>query len=120
MTTIRLYFDEDTMRHSLVRALRSRGIDVITALDAGMIERPDADHVAYASSQGRVLCSSNAGDYYRLHTDHLASGKTHVGIIVIAQQRYTVGDQMRRILKLIAVRTAVDMRDRIEFLSAWG
>ena len=118
--TICLYFDEDSMRHSLVRALRSRGIDVITALDVGMIERPDEDHLAYASGQGRVLCSSNAGDYYRLHTELLAMGKSHAGIILIAQQRYTVGDQMRRILKLIAVRSAADMRDRVEFLSAWG
>jgi hypothetical protein len=118
--TIRLYFDEDTMRHSLVRALRSRGIDVITALDASMIERPDADHLAYASSQSRVLCSSNSGDFYRLHTELLAIGKSHAGIILIAQQRYTVGDQMRRILKLIAVRSAADMRDCVEFLSAWG
>jgi len=118
--TIRLYFDEDTMRHSLVRALRSRGIDVITALDVGMIERPDADHLAYASGQGRVLCSSNTGDYYRLHTELLARDESHAGIVLIAQQRYTVGDQMRRILKLIAVRSAADMRDRVEFLSAWG
>jgi hypothetical protein len=115
-----LYFDEDTMRHSLVRALRSRGIDVITALDVGMIERPDADHLVYASSQGRVLCSSNTGDFYRLHTELLATGKSHAGIILIPQQRYAVGDQMRRILKLIAVRTAADMQDRVEFLSAWG
>jgi hypothetical protein len=35
-------FDEDSMHRSLVRALRARGVDVITALDAGMIERADA------------------------------------------------------------------------------
>jgi hypothetical protein len=34
---IRLYLDEDSMSRSLVRALRSRGVDVMTALDAGMI-----------------------------------------------------------------------------------
>jgi hypothetical protein len=118
--TIRLYFDEDSMRHSLVRALRSRGIDVITALDADMVERPDADHLAYAARQGRVLCSSNAGDFYRLHSELLATGKSHAGIILIPQQRYTVGDQMRRVLKLIAVRSAADMQNHVEFLSAWG
>jgi len=118
--TIRLYFDEDSMRHSLVRALRSRGIDVSTALDVGMVERSDADHLAYASGQGRVLCSSNAADFYRLHGELLATGKSHAGIILIPQQRYTVGDQMRRILKLIAVLSAADMRDHVEFLSAWG
>jgi hypothetical protein len=47
--TIRLYFDEDSMRRSLVRALRARGVDVITALDAGMIEREDVDHLDYAT-----------------------------------------------------------------------
>jgi hypothetical protein len=118
--SIRLYFDEDTLRHSLVKALRSRGVDVITALDANMIERPDAEHLAYASGQGRVLCSSNTGDFYRLHSELLALGKSHAGIILIPQQRYSVGDQMRRILKLIALRSAADMQDHIEFLSAWG
>ncbi len=40
------------MRRSLVRALRARGVDVITALDAGMIEREDAEHLDYATEQG--------------------------------------------------------------------
>jgi len=31
MTTIALYMDEDSMRHSVVRALRARGVDVTTA-----------------------------------------------------------------------------------------
>jgi hypothetical protein len=59
--TIRLYFDEDSMRRSLVRSLRARGIDVVTALDAGMIECKDAEHLDYATEQGRVLCSFNVG-----------------------------------------------------------
>ena len=52
---IRLYFDEDSMRRSLLRALRARGVNVITALDAEMIERKDAEHLNYATQQGRVL-----------------------------------------------------------------
>ena len=108
------------MRHSLVRALRSRGADVLTALDAGMIERTDADHLAYASQHGRILCSSNAGDFYRLHSELIAQGKSHAGIILIAQQRYTVGEQMRRLLRLMAAKSPRDMQDQIEFLGAWG
>ena len=82
--TIHLYFDEDSMQRSLVRALRARGVDVITALDAGMIEREDAEHLDYATEQGRVLCSFNVGDFYRLHSDYLAQGKPHAGIITYA------------------------------------
>jgi methylmalonyl-CoA mutase cobalamin-binding subunit len=47
--TIRLYLDEDSMRRSLVRALQARGVDVITVLDAGMIEREDREHLDYAT-----------------------------------------------------------------------
>lgn len=69
--TIRLYLDEDTMDRDLVQALRARNVDVVTALDAGMVERADAEHLDYASEQGRVLCSFNAKDFYRLHSEYL-------------------------------------------------
>jgi Domain of unknown function (DUF5615) len=57
--TIRLYLDEDSMRQALVQALRARGVDVITALEADMIERADEEHLDYATAQGRVLYSFN-------------------------------------------------------------
>lgn len=66
---IRLYLEEDSMRRSLVRALRARGIDVITALDAGMIGR-------------------------------------------------TVAEQTRHLLRLVASKSAADMKNRVEFLRA--
>ena len=116
---IRLYFDEDSMQRSLVRALRARGVDVVTALDAMMIERGDAEHLDYATQQGRVLCSFNVGDFYRLHTDYVAHDKPHAGIILMRQQHYSVGEQMRRLLKLIASKSAEDMKNWIEFLAAW-
>ena len=56
--TIRLYLDEDTMREAFVRALRARGVDVVTALEAGMIERPDREDLDYATAQGRSSASS--------------------------------------------------------------
>jgi len=117
---IRLYFDEDSMRRSLVRALCARGVDVITALDAGMVEREDAEHLDYATEQGRVLCTFNAGDFYGLHSEYVAQGKPHAGIILMRQQYYSVGEQMRRLLKLMASTSADEMKNWVEFLSAWG
>ena len=117
--TIRLYLEEDSMRHALAQALRSRGVDVLTALEAGMIERQDAPHLEYATAQGRVLYSFNVRDFYRLHAAFLAQGKTPAGIILAQQQRYTVGEQMRRLLKLSAAKSAEDMQNQVEFLSAW-
>ena len=118
--TIRLYFDEDAMDRSLVRALRARGVEVVTAIEAGFVERPDEDHLTYAADQGCVLYGFNVADYYRLHTAFLSAGKTHAGIILARQQHYSVGEQMRRLLKLIAAVAEQEMKNRVEFLSAWG
>ncbi len=118
--TIRLYFDEDAMDRNLVQALRARGVEVVTALEAGLIERPDDDHLAYATDRGYVLYGFNAADYYRLHAALLSAGKTHAGIILARQQHYSVGEQMRRLLKLIAAVSAQEMKNRVEFLSAWA
>jgi len=117
---IRLYFDEDSMDRDVVNALRVRGVDVITALEAEMIEQSDATQLKYAAAQGRVLYSFNVGDFYHLHTDYLTQGKSHAGIILAPQQRYSVGEQMRRLVKLIAVKSVESMRNQVEFLSAWG
>jgi hypothetical protein len=95
-------------------------MDVTTAYSEGMIGKDDHEHLDYATSQGRVLFSFNRGDFYRLHTQYLAQGKSHAGIILARQQRYSVGEQMRRILKLSAAKSAEDMQNRVEFLSAWG
>jgi len=72
----RLYLDEDSMDQALVRALRARGVDVMTAHEAGMIERSDRDHLQFATAEGRVLCTFNVGDFYELHSAYLAQSKT--------------------------------------------
>jgi hypothetical protein len=117
---IRLYFDEDSMDRNLLRTLNARGVDVITALGAGMINRSDEEHLDFANSQARVLCTFNVGDFMRLHKAYLAQGKHHTGIILASQQKYSVGEYMRRLLKLMSSKSAEEMYDQVEFLSAWG
>lgn len=111
-----LYFDEDSMDRDLVTALRARGADIITAADSGMLGRSDPDHLDYAAAQERVLYTFNRGDFYRLHTRYLAEGKTHAGIILAHQQRYSIGQQMRQILELIGSKSVEEMRNNAVFL----
>ena len=101
---IKLYLDEDAMDRDLADALRQRGVDVLTALDAGMIARPDKEHLEFAISQGRVLYSFNVGDFAALHSELLLAGTNHSGIILARQQRFGPGEQMRRLLRLVAKR----------------
>jgi hypothetical protein len=84
-----------------------------------MIHKADHEHLDYATRQGRVLFSFNRGDFYEIHTQYLEQNKSHAGIILANQQQFSVGEQMRRILHLSAAKTGDDMKNRVEFLSAW-
>ena len=120
MTKVRLYLDADAIDSDLVEALRLRNLDLDTALEAGMVHASDDQQLAYAADAGRVLYSFNIRDFMILYGDYQVGGKHHAGIILAPQQRYSIGEQMRRLLKIVAEKSAEDMRDNVEFLSAWG
>jgi hypothetical protein len=114
-----LYVDEDAMDGDLVRGLRSRGIDVVTAADCGMIRRGDEEHLSLATVQGRALYSFNVADFHEIHTEWIETGREHAGIILAQQKRYSTGEQIRRLLRLMGSLTGEAMRNREEFLGRW-
>ena len=120
MNQIQLYFDEDAMHTRLVTALRSRGVTVITVMDAGLTAVSDEEQLAFATERECVLYTFNVSDFYRLHTQWISDGREHGGIIPAPQQRFSVGEQLRRILRLRARETMSSMRNKVEFLSNWG
>ena len=115
-----LYLDENTRSFGLYTALQNKGVDVTTVLEAGLMGRSDEEQLEWATTQGRAVCSFNRRDFFRLHTEYLTQGRTHAGIILSQQQQYSIGEQTRRLLNLIATKSAEEMQDQVEFLSAWG
>jgi len=116
------------MRAGIVRALRARHIDVTTAWEAQLTGRPDEEHLAYATAQGRVVFTFNRGDFAQLHKMYLARGRHHAGIIlsdqletgvIVLSDQLETGVIVRRLLRLLADRSATDMRDWLEYLSNW-
>ena len=117
---VRLYCDEDSEQHGLVVALRKRGVNVLSALEAEMLGEPDDRQLAYAAVQGRAIYSFNVGDFCRLHSQWLAEGRSHAGIVLAEQQQYSIGEQMRRLVRLVNALSAEEMQNRLEFLGSWG
>ncbi|PSN11095.1 hypothetical protein C7293_25575 [filamentous cyanobacterium CCT1] len=120
MDRITLYLDEDAIDEDFVRALRSHNIDVLTVAEVGMLHRSDSEQLDWVKQNKRVLFSFNTKDFYQLHTQLVKQGLTHAGILLAPQQRYRVGELVRRVLALKAVKTAKDMQSNIEFLSKWN
>ena len=109
MNKIRLYMDEH-IHPAVVAALRARGVDVLTAQEAGLLSTPDLRHLEFASQQRRVLYSLDA-DFTRLH----AAGNRHAGI-VFASRRTPIGQQIRSLLRIYQVLSQEDMADHLEFI----
>ena len=112
----RLFFDEDAMNRKVMRALESRGIDVASPLEAGTVGRSDAEQLAWASAEQRLLYSFNVADFFRLHGEWQAAGRHHAGIVVASRQRYSVGEQIRRLGAILANRSPDQLRDQFVFL----
>ncbi|NEO89236.1 MAG: hypothetical protein F6K56_02825 [Moorea sp. SIO3G5] len=119
MTEIRLYLDEDTMDSDLITALRLRNVNVLSTGEAQMLSRSDEEQLQWAYEHQRVIYSFNARDFYRIHTNFIEKRQEHSGII-LGFQNYSIGEQMRRILRIIATKSAEEMKNQVEFLSAWG
>ena len=107
------------MRRALVFGLRARNINVLTASEADMINREDEEQLMAASASGRALFSYNTADYCVLHQRWMSLERTHAGTIVAPQQHFSVGEELRRLMRLIGGRAAEQMRNRLEFLSSW-
>ena len=82
--------------------------------------KTDIEQLAFASQMGYVLCTANARDFYRLHREFLAIGRSHAGIVVRTEQRFSVGEQARRIVRIWETLSAENMVNRTESLSRWG
>ena len=119
MSKIRLYLDEDALQDALVQALQDSGVDVMTVADADRLSFSDEEQLIWATQQKRVIYSFNMGDFHQLHSIFLADERSHSGIILAPQQRYSIGEQLRGLLKIIAEKTAEDMINQLVFLSQY-
>ena len=111
--------DQDSGNHAVVVALRSSGIDVLTAEEAGQKRLTDPEQLSFANEAGRAIVTANLIDFARLHSEWTAAGRVHSGIIVRRNQQMSIGDQIRTLLSLAAAFGALSLANRFEYLEAW-
>ena len=88
----------------------------MTVLEAGRGEETDEDQLAFATAEGRTLYSLNVEHFCRLHQEFRSAGRNHAGIVLIPRQRYSIGEEIRRLLSLVDAISAEEMNNRLEFL----
>jgi predicted nuclease of predicted toxin-antitoxin system len=80
---MRLLIDEDCEGKQLVTALRESEHDVLTVSEAGLASHADAEVMAFARSNKRVVLTRNARDFLALHE----ADQHHSGILLEYQGR---------------------------------
>ena len=117
MPAIKIDLDEDV--HPFVaQALRLRGWETLTTVEAGRRSSTDRDQLAFATRQGYAVLTYNVGDFTRLHSELLAAGNTHAGIIVATQD--DPRRNIRALLHLLNTLTAEAMTDALLYLTNWA
>lgn len=107
---IRYYFDEH-IPGAVSLGLRRRGVDVLTAQDAGRCGLPDPDQLQFALKEVRVLVTFDA-DYLTI----AAGGASHAGIAFCHSTKYSAGQLLTVLLLVHSAFTRPEMHDHVEYL----
>ena len=117
---VAVYTDED-VTSELAPALRERGFDAVSAIEADMLGCDDPDQLAYATERRMAILTCNAGDFLRLAGEYAESAKSHSGIIISSEQysRKQFGVLLRKTLALLNALTAEELDNNVVFLQAF-
>ncbi len=107
---VRYYFDQH-YPSPVAKALRHRGINVLTAQEAGRCGFSDSEQLQFGTANERVIVTFDA-DYLALH----ASGVQHAGIAWSPMMKYSIGQLIFMLVLLHAVLDLEDMKNRVEYL----
>ena len=113
---VRYYFDEH-LPSAAVTALRGRGIDVLTVVEAGRVGQPDDEQLRFATAGVRVMVTHDP-DYLALAADFQASGEPFAGVAFGTASRFArdVGGLVRALADLHDREAASGMSGRVEYL----
>jgi predicted nuclease of predicted toxin-antitoxin system len=105
------FFADQHFPGPVVQGLRHRGVDVLTAQEAGRCQLTDPEQLAFAASEGRVVLTFDS-DFLALHQ----AGITHAGIAWCPATKYSIGDLIRVLVLLHGVLSAAEMQNHLEHL----
>lgn len=109
MSKLIFYLDE-SVNVAVADGLRRRGVNVTSPRDVGNLRLSDEDQLKYAIKNNFVIVTHDV-DFLSL-----AKNYEHKGIVFVHQEKYSIGDLIRRLKLLWDVAEPKDMKNHVEFL----
>jgi len=95
---------------AIVEGLKRRGVDILSAGELGKLGLTDDQQISVAKTNRAILFTHDA-DFLRI-----ACHKRQPGIIYVHQQKFSVGECIKRIKAITETKEPAEMRNRIVFL----
>ena len=111
-----LLMDQDSLDDDLSSILVGVNWDVAKTNLLGLERAPDHEVLAFATAAGRTVYTANYGDYARLHSEWMRSGRTHSGIIIRTFQQLPIGSQIRALYAIDVAFNLEQMTNAIIYL----
>ncbi|MEX2092758.1 MAG: DUF5615 family PIN-like protein [Pirellulales bacterium] len=107
---IRFHLDEN-VSNAIALALRRRGVDVSTAVDAELLGADDSEHLRFAKLEGRVVVTHD-DDFTRIHAD----GFSHAGVCYCPKDKHPIGDLIRLLVLVHECFEEEEIQGHLEYL----
>ena len=111
---VRLYMDEH-VRRAITRALRERGVDVLTVQDDDKAGASDPELLQRASELGRVLFSQDQ-DLLVEGTRRQRAGEPFAGVVYAHQRRVPIGICVDHLELIGLAGDPAEFQDSVRFL----
>jgi uncharacterized protein with PIN domain len=121
---LRLLLDEDSQAKTLRNHLRAAGHDVLTVSEADLVAHEDAEVLAFARQEKRILLTRNCDDFLTLHR----ANPDHSGIFAVYEDRdlsknMSYASMVQAIANLISVMSESDsdlITEQFVVLNTWN
>ena len=105
-----IFYTNESVDVAVADGLKRRGVKVVSARDAGNLGLSDGEQLEYARKNNFVIIT---------HDNDLllmAVEIKHKGIVYVHQEKYSIGDLIRRLRLLWDIAEQKDMANHVEFL----
>jgi len=86
--------------------------------EEGRLSASDVGQLEFAAGNEWVLVSHNIKDFARLHAAWMSQGRTHHGMILVQQDKFAMGEQLRRLQKVLTQKEEHGMQNELVYLTS--
>ena len=114
--SIRFQADND-LKFGIVKAVRRRepSIDSVSAYEAALERVPDPELLDRAAAEGRVLVSHDQRTMLDHFRDHLSSGKSSPGLLIVSQGA-AISDVVEPLVYMWVLSDPAELRNQAYYL----